>query len=483
MSIRTAAVALLPALSTNALAAPPTVIYSEIPGHPTAQAPGLGIDFTGFLSLYTSPNGRHWIFKAFVDDPENDVIVAGSGMTGAVVAREADPTPIDGTTHNFLDSDCGINDSGVFAYGSRLDGVASNADEIIFSGSTIVAREGVLAPGLFDLGLVGDEVFGNSLNSPSVLADGTVCFRADLIENVDNDFESALYIGSTVAAQEGTTAETGEVYDSFAAFSGNFFSLTPDGAHWVVESDIDPSPFSSTEAVVVDDAVVLRQGDTLLPTSAIVDAVFSVEMAPNGDWYARGDFIDDTDWVVRNGVVIAHTGGAVDDADFENWSDVISGVTGDANGNYLVAGETDNPNPDLNAVLSLNGSQIIAREGDPVDLDGNGLADDGVEINAFSPEDIAFVDDGSVLAFVTLRQTGGPGANLGDAFIRITPGPTPCNEADLAIPFGALDFSDVVAFLAAFAAMDPAADLAPPEGLFDFSDVVAFLAAFGAGCP
>ncbi len=58
-----------------------------------------------------------------------------------------------------------------------------------------------------------------------------------------------------------------------------------------------------------------------------------------------------------------------------------------------------------------------------------------------------------------------------------------CNEADLAEPFGSLDFSDVVAFLTAFGAMDPAADLAPPMGVFDFSDVVAFLGAFGAGCP
>ncbi len=58
-----------------------------------------------------------------------------------------------------------------------------------------------------------------------------------------------------------------------------------------------------------------------------------------------------------------------------------------------------------------------------------------------------------------------------------------CNAADLAEPLGLLDFSDVVAFLSAFAAMDSAADLAEPFGSFDFSDVVAFLGAFGAGCP
>ncbi len=55
--------------------------------------------------------------------------------------------------------------------------------------------------------------------------------------------------------------------------------------------------------------------------------------------------------------------------------------------------------------------------------------------------------------------------------------------ADLAPPFGTLDFSDVVAFLTAFGAMDPSADFALPFGQFDFSDVVAFLGAFAAGCP
>ncbi len=58
-----------------------------------------------------------------------------------------------------------------------------------------------------------------------------------------------------------------------------------------------------------------------------------------------------------------------------------------------------------------------------------------------------------------------------------------CSSADIAEPFGALDFSDIAAFLTAFDAQAPIADLAPPLGVFDFSDVGAFLTAFGAGCP
>ncbi len=58
----------------------------------------------------------------------------------------------------------------------------------------------------------------------------------------------------------------------------------------------------------------------------------------------------------------------------------------------------------------------------------------------------------------------------------------PC-PADLALPEGELNFDDVIAFLTAFATMDPAADFALPVGVFDFSDVIGFLQAFAAGCP
>ncbi|MEZ6242532.1 MAG: right-handed parallel beta-helix repeat-containing protein [Phycisphaerales bacterium] len=83
-------------------------------------------------------------------------------------------------------------------------------------------------------------------------------------------------------------------------------------------------------------------------------------------------------------------------------------------------------------------------------------------------------------------DTGVPdGANavvdLGAAEYQVAP--PECNDADLAEPYGTLDFSDVLAFLTAFASMDPAADLAPEMGVWDFSDVLAFLIAFGGGCP
>lgn len=55
--------------------------------------------------------------------------------------------------------------------------------------------------------------------------------------------------------------------------------------------------------------------------------------------------------------------------------------------------------------------------------------------------------------------------------------------ADLAEPFGTVNFFDALAYLTLFNAGDPAADLAAPIGSINFFDVLAYLDSFNAGCP
>jgi hypothetical protein len=57
-----------------------------------------------------------------------------------------------------------------------------------------------------------------------------------------------------------------------------------------------------------------------------------------------------------------------------------------------------------------------------------------------------------------------------------------CSAADFAEPYGALNFLDVSAFLAAFGAQDPAADI-NADSSFNFLDVSEYLALYAAGCP
>jgi hypothetical protein len=55
--------------------------------------------------------------------------------------------------------------------------------------------------------------------------------------------------------------------------------------------------------------------------------------------------------------------------------------------------------------------------------------------------------------------------------------------ADLASPFGTLNFFDLAAFIGLYSASDPDADLAAPFGVFNFFDVAAYIALYNAGCP
>lgn len=61
-------------------------------------------------------------------------------------------------------------------------------------------------------------------------------------------------------------------------------------------------------------------------------------------------------------------------------------------------------------------------------------------------------------------------------------GPSSCNDADLAEPFGELNFFDVSAFLAAYNGQDQSADL-NNDGEFNFFDVSQFLSIYNSGCP
>lgn len=56
-------------------------------------------------------------------------------------------------------------------------------------------------------------------------------------------------------------------------------------------------------------------------------------------------------------------------------------------------------------------------------------------------------------------------------------------QADLAEPFGTLNFFDISAYIALFNAGDPAADIAEPFGSLNFFDVSGYISLYNAGCP
>lgn len=87
------------------------------------------------------------------------------------------------------------------------------------------------------------------------------------------------------------------------------------------------------------------------------------------------------------------------------------------------------------------------------------------------------INDAGQVAFAAFLQNGTIGV-----FVATPVTDEPC-VADLAEPFGELNFFDVAAYIGLYNAGDAQADLAEPFGALNFFDVSAFIGAYNAGCP
>ena len=115
-----------------------------------------------------------------------------------------------------------------------------------------------------------------------------------------------------------------------------------------------------------------------------------------------------------------------------------------------------------NASSPVQTHQLLASDSKSNALLGSAVAVSGNTVVAGAPSDDSF------------------GESVGAAYIfDVTP---PCSQADFAAPLGLLDLADIVGFVTAFSANDPAGDL-DANGMFDLDDITEFVSAFIAGCP
>lgn len=415
-----------------------TIIYSEIIGHPTAVVPGAR-DLSGvpvvtewktLEDMAVSPDGSAWMVKGRSKDGTSLEIamVQGSGLVGDMLAQEGQQIPGEtvGALYDFFDAEFAFNDANDLAFGGRARGAST--DEMLLrslgGAVSVVVRDTSPANGLVDPnGAAGDETIGNSINTGHMLNDGSIGFLAGNLGGLttpESAFDTGLFYWSTLTQsvafmQEGITMFGG---DNVAAFVIGNFVTTPDGAHYAAELGLGPDTLSDEEALVVDGVVEVRQNTNFMGVD--IDAIFRVKMAGNGDWFARGDQPGDNDWAISNGALVAITGDSVDGG-AETLGNVFTAFTGDSNGNYVLIANTSEPDEDFNEVIVLNGTTVVVREGDPIDLDGNGMYDDNVFIGrglntstAFHADDIHLTDDGILYFFANLRD--GEGNELGDTF-------------------------------------------------------------------
>lgn len=492
-------------------------IWTKIATSPTSIVPGAQdlagapavTNFRALEDLIMSPDGSKWVVKGRTQQGADSetILLMGSGLSGTMFAQEGRPVHggVAGELYDFFGSSLGagrFNTLNQFAYSARARGGVSSVFQKVIRWDgvnfTIPFQMGSLITGLVDTTVSGDETFGNSVGSVHLLDNGTIGTQDSTIGNINALRRPAIMYNQAAFHQTNVTTVTnlaGSGVELWKTIFANTFYTSPDGAHWIAGGQVN-QPTTNDEVLVVDGKVVMQEGLVIPGTGVTMNAVFNNDIKSNGDWYARGDSPGGNDWAIRNGTLIAKTGDSVEGGS-ESWGAVFSAFNINRTGGWVLAGITDSTNPGANEVITVNGN-VVLREGDPIDVDGNGLFDDDAFVgrgnnvlSAFEPNDFALTDDMYLYCFVTLHNAAGQDLNSTPAFgtpqafirLKLAVPPPPC-PMDLDHS-GVIDTPDLVALLGNFGGSVPpftGGDF-DGDGDVDTVDLVALLGEFGNPCP
>ncbi|MCP3914762.1 MAG: hypothetical protein GY711_04280, partial [bacterium] len=388
-SIRVTHVRLLLAVSLASSAAAqglgPEVLYTNLAGHPTAAVPGLpaGVEFfsggqKAFNRPYVSPNG-HWVMWSTTSINNARGIIL---RDGEVILHQGQPVPgHPAETLNCFNDICveklGVNDAGFVAGSFHFAGNPNDDLRVMrHDPGTMTWSEIAREVGPANLNVPGSFTWGHLLRNASIDAAGDVAFEASLTVGA-----VLLMLGADPLFQMGTPPSNLPAFpvDSIPAYIDDGYWIDASGSSWLARAVLAGTP--ADDVVVVDGAVVLREGFAV-PGSGMAaiasGGLFLSEMDAGGNWYAGGLNVDGTEWIVRNGVVIAATGQTVAGG-AEVWAQAPNLPsffvhTGNAAGDWVVGGYTSAQR----YALAVNAARVVWRQGDPIDLDADGSYDDGL---------------------------------------------------------------------------------------------------------
>ncbi len=510
-SNRTAHAALLLLAPSAAYAIGPEVIFTKIPGHPTAAVPGAldlsgnpaASDFRALEDLMVTPDGSRWMIKGRTQlgsDLEN-ILILGQGSTHSNFAQEGQPIPSGsaGELFDFFGSGVGrFDDNGNFAFSARARGTSTLQKVLYWNGSTFTttAIQGQFYTGLQDLipNPSGDETVGNSIGSIHPLNDGRIGAQDSSILNIHTTRRPAVFYNLAAFHQTNVTNINGFMGgfpETWKTINANSFYSSPDGAHWIAIGQVNQA--TNIDAVLVHDGTVVIQEGMTLPgaSAAVASTIVAADIASDGSYVARGALAAGGVYAVRNGAVIAATGMSVDGG-AETWGTSFLSIHTNASGDWVLVGNTNNANPAQDQVLVLNGTTVLAREGDPIDLDGNGMFDDNVFIGrnnpanaAFETNDLYITNSGDVYFIANLIDGAGNELNSSPAFtspqalLRIA-GACPGDvNGDRVVNF--TDLNIVLSFFGQNVTPGTNGDL-NGDGIVNFTDLNTVLSFFGTNC-
>lgn len=208
--------------------------------------------------------------------------VAGAGLTATAgmasgdgivpVHLEGDAVPGTGRAFQTFDRPV-LGADGVVAFSADLDG-ATSSDDIICLGTTIIAREGEIAP---DAGGATFGTFEFFQTSRQVNDAGEVAFVASLVEGART--RSAVYRDLDLIAIEGGPAFDGRTWTDFG-----FVGVLDDGRVGFL-GELD-GPITSNAAIVLDGEVLFEKGGIVPGLGTTFDGIFD-----DIQWNGAGDLL------------------------------------------------------------------------------------------------------------------------------------------------------------------------------------------------
>ena len=441
-------------------------VTDQVPSLPSdifRQPSAPGQDGGCFFQIYISPNGTWWGLSAILQGPTTsgvNSLFAGSRdnrstFRNTFLQGGLAPFPTGVWTNLGAQGfQHAVNESGDNVYRVALTGGATTtaAPESIYRNATTGVVSELRKTGDAMPGVAG--VTMQSFDAINLLGDGnTLAFRATAFGAGTTNTASAMIIGgSAVGIASGIGAGLNATMDAAASFPtplagepsrklltsfANTFRVSPNGSHFVYQGGLQNTGTTVFNSQIYNGRVIVRQGGAVngvTDTAASVGAGMAATVNNSG-YITRFSLstgvtaIDQTDVVYRNDVIMTRTGDPVATGSTELWSDdfptnttaqaTFSNAVFNNFGETVIAGWTNSGDPFNDEVMVFNDRYkqiVVAREGDAIDLDGNGALDDNAFIEFFYANHMAVDDNLNVYYRVRLRDNTAQA--IGQAFIR-----------------------------------------------------------------
>lgn len=405
------------------------VLHSNLPGWAESEVPGLpGLQFRSttlpFSRLRVAPNGRYVLTASITGPPYNIVIRDGAFLIG-----QDDPAPWQvGETLDFIDS-VDITSTGTLALTCRTAGGSFSDDAHLVTldglGWTIEYTESDPVTSLSGVG------HGLAFYNPNVLEDGSLAFTNVALIGAGFGFDNAAFLNDQLVVQIGADVPTGQLSGANVPWGGfmqrDGLRFDPNASTWISHGWLWNNGAAGPDIVAVNNEIKVQAGYVLpnSPFSQTVLASSFANMGNDGSWWAAGVNANGREfWVVRDGNVVARSGMPIASGSTQTWSYNPSArftVAGSNEaGQSYIAGHTDVSNIP-NAVLVMD-DQVVLREFDLMDLNGDGLLTENVEFRGMSGfgADGGLDNLGRLTTIIRLRDLNT--FKIGYAVVRITPG-------------------------------------------------------------